>query len=298
MAAAAAQIFLTSLVIGTLIAAWLLNKDEIKLAWKSLQRDQDDHSDDPFRVVVQRVRAEQEELDSKAPPPRSWKKFSSAYHLVGFCLIYVTRLPVMPLHFSLLSRFGAWYTPAKRATCLALWDSLLLVACFLTSWEAFEDNAVSAQDPKEVPFVMAIAFAFLVMLTNVYDCFSIFVPGVRGTPLVRKAPHRVPLYGLVVQGAIIILSFAAAYHALSRLDECAFCKTMSPVESAYFSLITAATVGYGDIYPKTQTAMLFVMAEVAVGWAYTVFAVASVVSVKLTQLLGAGHGGPESGGGG
>jgi voltage-gated potassium channel len=123
------------------------------------------------------------------------------------------------------------------------------------------------------------------MLTNVYDCFSIFVPGVGGAPLVKKAPHRLPLCGLLLQGAIIISSFAAAYHALSRLDKDAFGKAMSPVESAYFSLITAATVGYGDIYPKTQTAMLFVMAEVAIGWAYTLFAVASVVSVKLTKML-------------
>ncbi len=39
----------------------------------------------------------------------------------------------------------------------------------------------------------------------------------------------------------------------------------SIVDAAYFTIVTMSTVGYGDIYPKSETAKLFVMVLILVG---------------------------------
>ena len=42
-------------------------------------------------------------------------------------------------------------------------------------------------------------------------------------------------------------------------------------DAIYFSLTTAATVGYGDIVPSSTLARIFVMAEILTTFAYVVF---------------------------
>jgi voltage-gated potassium channel len=70
-----------------------------------------------------------------------------------------------------------------------------------------------------------------------------------------------------------VYAFGVAYIFLSALDKAAFSteSTLSFVDGLYFSVVTAATVGYGDIAPRSTPAKIAVMLEIAVSLLYVVF---------------------------
>lgn len=282
--------FFVDMLFGTLYLiplaiAWAINKHEIKLGLKAFFSENQDL--EQFGPIVRRVRDEEAKLDAEKPAiPVSRARSARITFLLWFVLVYVTRLPIIVLHFSLISRYPRSYSPAWRATTLGMWDLMILALCFWTSGAAAPRNPES----DGVPHISAIVFSFLVLTMNVYDCCAIFLPQIGGIPLIRKPAHRFSIYGLVVQGFLIVISFACIYFALSRLDGWVFGdkeeeKRLTPVEAVYFSMVTAATVGYGDISPKKPAGMLLVILEIAIGWGYTVLAVTSVVAVKITKHL-------------
>ena len=84
------------------------------------------------------------------------------------------------------------------------------------------------------------------------------------------------LHAPVVIGLIsyflVIYEYAISYTLLSRLDAHAFnIGTLTLFDAIYFSVTTAATVGYGDIVPSSTLARIFVMAEILTTFAYVVF---------------------------
>jgi voltage-gated potassium channel len=69
-----------------------------------------------------------------------------------------------------------------------------------------------------------------------------------------------------------LYGFAIAYTYLSHVDIKAFnIGKLSLFESIYFSVVTAATVGYGDIIPISTSARLLVVAEIFVNLVYVIF---------------------------
>ena len=71
---------------------------------------------------------------------------------------------------------------------------------------------------------------------------------------------------------LVIYQYAISYTFLSRLDAQAFnIGKLSLFDAIYFSLTTAATVGFGDIVPTSTTARAFVMAEILLTFSYVVF---------------------------
>ena len=72
---------------------------------------------------------------------------------------------------------------------------------------------------------------------------------------------------------------------LSKENANAFNTRLDILDCLYFSVISAATVGYGDIAPVSHFAKIVVMAEVGVGWLFSLLVVASVIAVKITRAL-------------
>jgi voltage-gated potassium channel len=69
-----------------------------------------------------------------------------------------------------------------------------------------------------------------------------------------------------------IYGFGVAYTFISAIDKTAFSSgALNLFDATYFSLITAATIGYGDIAPLSRISRGFVMAEVVTTFAYGVF---------------------------
>lgn len=78
----------------------------------------------------------------------------------------------------------------------------------------------------------------------------------------------------------IVYTFGALYAAMWRIDSHAFAfgwtshYDLGFFDFLYFSLVTATTLGYGDIVPVTPAARVVVCIEVllGIGWITVVFA--------------------------
>jgi len=80
-------------------------------------------------------------------------------------------------------------------------------------------------------------------------------------------------YYIIEAGLILIFSFAAVFYSLSRLHPNTFSSKLTILDSIYFSFITIATVGYGDINPVSNTAKVLVILEILLGLLYMLFIV-------------------------
>lgn len=89
----------------------------------------------------------------------------------------------------------------------------------------------------------------------------------------RKWQWRVASVPLcLLSYAFTIYSFAVAYLYLSRTDHSAFnVKEMDLFTAIYFSTVTAATVGFGDIFPVSRSARLLVIIEIWLSLIYVIF---------------------------
>lgn len=107
------------------------------------------------------------------------------------------------------------------------------------------------------------------------------------TPVVilRRIFSHLVISGQTVLGAICAylllgMAFAFAYHAQWAIDHEAFNGNLGPSPQfglLYFSYVTLATLGYGDITPAGQLARSFAMIESLVGQIFLVTLVAALV---------------------
>lgn len=75
------------------------------------------------------------------------------------------------------------------------------------------------------------------------------------TPIARA------IEGVSVSASVLIITFAALYLVASRRDPGAFSEELDHVGALYVALMTATTVGFGDVAPITQPARCLVMVQ-------------------------------------
>jgi hypothetical protein len=92
---------------------------------------------------------------------------------------------------------------------------------------------------------------------------------------------RTKLLGAFILGYLVVaMWFAGAYRMAAGRNPAAFTGLFadgSLVDFAYFSFVTMATVGYGDIVPRSQLARILVLLEIASGWIWTTVVFAGIV---------------------
>jgi voltage-gated potassium channel len=95
-----------------------------------------------------------------------------------------------------------------------------------------------------------------------------------------------------VSYALIIWLFAGVYILISRIDQKAFYHSVSASYGAvdlgtgvYFSVVTIATVGYGDIVPVSSLARWVVIAEIIIGIGYTIYVFSALLTLLLSQEI-------------
>lgn len=113
----------------------------------------------------------------------------------------------------------------------------------------------------------------------------------RLTGLVRhcgSANRLLLVFGILIGAGIV--SFAADYTCLYQVDSGSFSGMNSHPgpylhdlgQFMYFSLITFATIGFGDIVPVTGVARAVVMLEVGLSFFIVVFAVSNIKQINQT----------------
>ena len=176
----------------------------------------------------------------------------------------------------------AWSNPHWRyykATLLGLWGvslagSLLALAPLPGRWTL---AALTAETLALIPLLAALAIGILnyVFRSERLTIDSLFAP--------------------VVAYVLIALLFARLYFLLVVLNPSSFnlpsaVAARGPdlihVDMLYFSLVTLATVGYGDILPVSETARMLAVIEATVGQFYVAVIVAAFVGMYAARRRG------------
>src|ERR1051325_5289965 len=94
----------------------------------------------------------------------------------------------------------------------------------------------------------------------------------KNTTVARRQSKRTTLVTATIAYLTTIYGFALLFRFIQLCDTDAFAeKITNMVTATYFSIVTIATVGYGDITPKTITSRIVVSIEILLGVAYSVF---------------------------
>ncbi|MFI6106925.1 potassium channel family protein [Streptomyces sp. NPDC051310] len=96
-------------------------------------------------------------------------------------------------------------------------------------------------------------------------------------------PHTRPGLVIPVLMCLSVLVFAGGYLALARHPG-EFSGLRTRVDALYFTVVTLATVGYGDITPRGQTARVVVMLQIVYSFVFLT-AAATALSRRLRALV-------------
>lgn len=116
-----------------------------------------------------------------------------------------------------------------------------------------------------------------------YKLFQKLLP-YEGKILIYGNPGLMLAIRIIVIIFIIILYYAFVYYMYYTIDKKNFvCNTTDNVQGAefvYFSIVTFATVGYGDIYPNATSPRMVVSAEIINSIIILIFIVSGIDSLK------------------
>lgn len=100
--------------------------------------------------------------------------------------------------------------------------------------------------------------------------------------------HADPVGRSVTTLLLVIISFSAIFYGLSRIEG-QFAGVHTRTDALYFTVVTMATIGYGDIHPTGQAARVVTVLAVV----FNLIFVAALVSTIAARLRDA-RPGPES----
>lgn len=146
-------------------------------------------------------------------------------------------------------------------------DWLLAILAYLTLW------SVTAE-------LFYMSAARLYGWRRGYLWFSGDEPLPPPPPILTVRTRLEPLAYCFLSYALTLYCFAVAYFFLSQTDPAAFNKPLNVFSAIYFSVVTAATVAYGDLYPVTDAARICVLLQIFISLAY-VIALFSLLSTTL-----------------
>ena len=155
---------------------------------------------------------------------------------------------------------------------LIVWGTGAL-ADYLTSGGRFTAFSVLA-------FLPIMGLWLIVLLLSLLPAVAIYTPElnsrIRSTFLSFMAvwnPNKFQiLYYVALSYGMTAYLFSVIFKAISNLDKTAFNPAIEELSTAgYFSIVTIATVGYGDIVPVSGWARFMASTEILIGVAYGVF---------------------------
>jgi hypothetical protein len=151
----------------------------------------------------------------------------------------------------------------------ASWKSLMLVFAYALSY---------SRHP-----VVGCVLAVWVVLVEVESLVSTMHLR-RGVVMFFLYDESLGRVSLVVKKAFTVLfGFAALHFGIARVDPHAYNVPLTFLNSVYFSLVTFATVGYGDIVPTSAMAKCAAMMEIVSGVLTLILTINVAISVWLQE---------------
>lgn len=228
------------------------------------------------------------------------RRFNDSYGLV-FLMIVATLLTTAAIGDS------AW----ARALTSGLMGVTLLLTLHASDVSPRVQRAVAVLVIAGVAVAVASAFtgeddARRGLSTAVGVLFVLVAP----VAIARRLRSHAEITMRTIMGAVCIylfigLFFAMTYHVVELAGDEPFFVQVDQggaVDFVYFSYVTQATVGYGDLTPATDLGRMLAVTEALVGQVYLVTVVALLVgnlgrARRTTRLVGAGEQSGRVGGG-
>lgn len=196
----------------------------------------------------------------------------------GISFVFI--FPIFMLRMSIAMRWGSkvwWLSPVSL---YELWQLAFLCLSYYYT--------------KQNAFYTSFSLAAIVGTTAVWDLLSTLEEKHGTLEILRTPRHKVNIRGIVECGLILLLAFAASYYAMSGVNPSSFTRQLSILDSIYFSVMTIATVGYGDIAPVAGYAKILTTVEVLFGLLYLLFVVGIFLSVYMKHQTKEVNQKPES----
>ncbi|MGW1894471.1 potassium channel family protein [Streptomyces sp. NPDC002004] len=111
-------------------------------------------------------------------------------------------------------------------------------------------------------FVVALALIALLLINHMRD-------------VVLERPNAHPAIAIMLLLTLTLLVFSAADFALARQPG-AFQGLSTRLDGLYFTVVTLATIGYGDIVPLTQTARMVTLFQIVYNLVFLTAAAATL----------------------
>jgi voltage-gated potassium channel Kch len=174
-----------------------------------------------------------------------------------------------------------------RAPMIVLTESALLFIWNVSSAVAVGAIVLMCLD-------IGLQMVFYINAALAYPTFGVEVLQYSGLGLRRtnKKAFR-PVSDVTILSVLVIeitFVYMAAYRVLSVIDKQAFllrgaAEHLTRIDALYFSIVTFATVGYGDISPNSQAAELLVSSHILLGAALLPTVIAVSRAFRTSQKL-------------
>ena len=157
---------------------------------------------------------------------------------------------------------------------------VIIIAVIYIYFMKFLDHSLSW-----VPYVVVL-FA---LLKTIYFTFSTFRQVNKSIRQCHSFMQLLWVFGILV--FLIIFSFAADFTCLSAANATSFLELKTSRNLSYsghlfgyfyFSVVTFASIGYGDIVPVTVPARLIVILEIAQSFVMVVFGLSNINNIHTT----------------
>jgi D-alanyl-lipoteichoic acid acyltransferase DltB (MBOAT superfamily) len=187
-------------------------------------------------------------------------------------------LTVLP--FVIIGVAGAWLLSKKRSLSRAL--ILLSTVAVLVLFASTRLLPIPVVQAERVP--IGLLFLIFVLILYSYCAGQILLILLRA----KEVTHHLIVWAVNLY-IILGIFWAHLYTVLDWIQPEAFSLNVQQKDSAshfvYFSFVTLASLGYGDITPKTQIAQRLAIVEVIMGQFYVAIVVAYLVSVFIGRKI-------------
>lgn len=156
------------------------------------------------------------------------------------------------------------------------WDGGLIFLVYVLARESHGAIGATVAIWLLVTFVMALARDFSRSQSSGGDISDIEVALV--------VLREFAFLKVLGRGLLIVAAYGSLYYSLSQMNPNAYSKRLDLVDSLYFSVVTAGTIGYGDITPQSAFSKFACCSEISFGFVYVGLVLSSLMSI--TQQRG------------